>query len=68
MYSHTLLEARVASLEQVNEAASERKTRRKERIQKEETLSQVDPEIIVTQRDAEVQLVAERREGEDASR
>jgi hypothetical protein len=32
-YSHTLLEARIAQLEQANKAASERKKRKKKRIQ-----------------------------------
>jgi len=62
VHSHTLLEARIASLEQANRAASERKKRKKKWIQKGGTLSQAEAEVIVTQRDAEVQLEAERRE------
>ena len=61
VHSHTLLEARIASLEQVNQATSERKKRKKKRIQKGGTLSQAEAEVIVTQRDAEAQLEVERR-------
>ena len=62
VHSHTLLEARVASLEQANQAASERRKRKKKRIQKGGTLSQAEAEDIVGQRDVEVQLEAERRQ------
>ena len=62
VHSHTLLEARIAKLEEANQAASERKKRKKKRIQKGGTLSQAEAEAIVTQRDAKVQLEAERRE------
>jgi hypothetical protein len=62
VHSHTLLEARVASLEQANQAASERRKRKKKRIQKGGTLSQAEAEDIITQRDAETQLKVEGRE------
>ena len=62
MHLHTLLEARIANLEEANQAASERKKRKKKRIQKGGTLSQAEAEDIVEQRDVEVQLEAERRQ------
>jgi hypothetical protein len=61
VHSHTLLEARIANLE-VYQAASERKKRKKKRIQKAGTLSQVEAEDIVEQRDVEIQLEVERRQ------
>ena len=48
VHSHTLLEARIAKLEEANQAASERKKRKKKRIQKGGTLSQAEAEVIVT--------------------
>jgi hypothetical protein len=62
VHSHTLLEARIASLEEANQAASERRKRKKKRIQKGGTLSQAEAEDIVRQRDVEAQLEAERRQ------
>lgn len=62
VHSHTLLEARIASLEQANQAASERRKRKKKRIQKGGTPSQAEAEDIVRQRDVETQLEAERRQ------
>ncbi|PSN60491.1 hypothetical protein BS50DRAFT_593598 [Corynespora cassiicola Philippines] len=62
VHSHTLLEARVASLEQANRAASERRKRKKKRIQKGGTLSQAEAEELVTQRDVEAQLEVEKHE------
>jgi hypothetical protein len=53
VHSHTLLEARIASLEEANQAASERRKRKKKRIQKGGTLSQAEAEDIVGQRDVE---------------
>ena len=49
---HTLLEARVAKLEQANKAASERKKRKKKRIQEGRTLSQVEAEELLRKKDA----------------
>jgi hypothetical protein len=62
LHTNTLLKARVAALEQANNAASERKKRKKKRIQKGGTLSQVEAEELIAQRDAEIQLEVERRE------
>ncbi len=62
VHSHTLLEARIANLEEANQAASERKKRKKKRIQKGGTLSQAEAEDIVEQRDVEIQLEVERRQ------
>jgi hypothetical protein len=62
VHSHTLLEARIANLEEANQAASERKKRKKKRIQRRGTLSQAEAENIVEQRDIEIQLEAERRQ------
>jgi hypothetical protein len=59
-HSHTLLEARVATLEAANNAASERKKRKKKRIQEGGTLSQAEAEEIIRQRDAEAEAEAER--------
>jgi hypothetical protein len=61
VHSHALLEARIANLEEANQAASERKKRKKKRIQKGGTLSQVEAEDIVGERDVEAQLEAERQ-------
>ena len=62
VHSSTLMAARIVELEAANNAASERKKRKKKRIQKGGTLSHAEAEVIVAQRDAEVQLEAERRE------
>jgi hypothetical protein len=59
-YSHTLLKARVAKLEAANNAASERKERKKKWIQAGGTLSQAEAEEIVRQRDAEAEVEVER--------
>jgi ribosomal protein L13E len=47
LYTNTLLEARVAALKQANNAASEQKKRKKKRIQKGRTLSQVEAEELI---------------------
>lgn len=62
VHSHTLLEAQVASLKQAISAVSERKKRKKKRIQEGGTLSQAEAESIVVQRDVEAQVEVERRE------
>jgi hypothetical protein len=62
LHTNTLLEARVAALEQANNAASERKKRKKRRIQEGGTLSQAEAEELIAQRDAKAQLEVERRE------
>jgi hypothetical protein len=62
VHSHTLLEARVATLQAANNAASERKKRKRKRIQLGGTLSQQEAEEIIERRDAEALVEAERRE------
>jgi hypothetical protein len=56
VHSHTLLEARVAKLEAANTAASERKKRKKKRIQKGGTLSQAEAEVLIARTEAVVQI------------
>jgi hypothetical protein len=67
-HSHTLLEARIAKLEQANYAASERKKRKKKRIQEGGTLSQAEAEEIVQQRDAEAETEVERVQADSSSK
>jgi hypothetical protein len=67
-HSHTLLKARVARLEVANNAASERKKRKKKRIQAGGTLSQAKAEEIVRQRDAEAEVEAERIQAGSSSK
>ena len=62
VHSHTLLEAEIDSLEQANQAASERKKRKKKRLQKWGTLSQAEAGVIITHEDTKVQFEVERRE------
>jgi hypothetical protein len=47
LHTNTLLEARVAALEQANNAASKWKKRKKRRIQKGRTLSQAEAEELI---------------------
>lgn len=61
VHSQVLLAARVADLEAANNAASERKKRKKKRIQKGGTLSQAEAEVLIAQKDAEVQVEEKRR-------
>ena len=56
---HTLLKARVAKLEQANQAASERKKRKKKQIQEGGTLSQAEAEEIQREEDAEAEAEGE---------
>jgi hypothetical protein len=58
-HSHTLLEARIAKLEEANKAASERKRRKKKRIQEGRTLSQAEAEEILREKDAEAKAKGE---------
>jgi hypothetical protein len=67
-HSHMLLEARVAKLEADNNAASERKKRKRKRIQEGGTLSQAEAEEIVRQRDAEAEAEAERMQAGGSSK
>jgi hypothetical protein len=48
VHTNTLLEARIAALEQANNAATERKKRKKKRLQKGGTLSQTEAEDLIT--------------------
>jgi hypothetical protein len=47
LHTNILLKARVAALEQANNTASKRKKRKKKRIQKGRTLSQVEAEELI---------------------
>ena len=67
-HSHTLLEARIAKLEQANQAASERKKRKKKRIQEGGTLSQVEAEEILKKKDAEAEAEGEGAQVGSSSR
>ena len=58
-HSHTLLEARIAKLKQANQAVSERKKRKKKRIQEGGTLSQAEAEEILKEKDAEAEARGE---------
>jgi hypothetical protein len=62
VHSHTLLKARVATLQAANNAASKRKKRKRKQIQLGRTLSQQEAEEIIERRDAEALVKAERRE------
>jgi hypothetical protein len=59
VHTNTFLKAMVATLDN---AASERKKRKKKRIQEGGTLSQAEEEDLIAQRDAEIQLEVERSE------
>ena len=58
-YSHTLLEARIAKLEQANQAVSKRKKRKKKRIQEGKTLSQAEAEEILKEKDTKAKARGE---------
>ena len=58
-HSHTLLEARIAKLEQANQAVSERKKRKKKRIQEGRTLLQAEAEEILKEKDAKAKARGE---------
>jgi hypothetical protein len=47
VHTNTLLEARIAALKQANNAATERKKRKKKQIQKGSTLSQAEAEDLI---------------------
>jgi hypothetical protein len=67
-HSHTLLEARIAKLEQANQAASERKKRKKKRIQEGSTLSQAEAEELLRKKDAEADAEGEGAQVGSSSR
>jgi hypothetical protein len=62
VHTQVLMAAEIVRLQAANKAASERKTRKKKRIQYGGTLSQQEAEEIVRRRDAEALVEAERRE------
>jgi hypothetical protein len=62
-HSQTLLAARVLQLEASNRAASERKSRKRKRIQKGGDLSKEQAEDLTTQIDVGAQIDGETREG-----
>ena len=62
VHFQVLLVVRVANLEAANRAASERRKRKKKRIQEGGTLSQVEAEAIVEQRDVDGQFEKEARD------
>ena len=66
LYLAVLLKGRIISLEKVNKAAVQRKQRKKKRIQKRGTLTKVEGEEVIAQKDAERQVESERRQ--DAAR
>lgn len=62
-HSQALLAAQVTRLEKANKAASERKQRKKKRIQKGGDLSKAETDKLLAQEDVEAQLEEEMREG-----
>jgi uncharacterized protein YaiL (DUF2058 family) len=54
---------RIASLERANKATTERKKRKKKRIQRQGTLSKGEGEDIIAQEEAKQQLEEETRQG-----
>ena len=67
-HSHQLLEARIAKLERANQAASERKKRKKKRIQKGGSLSQAEAEELLRDKDAEADAEGEGAQVGSSSR
>ena len=63
LHGQTLLAARVLQLEASNKAASERKSRKRKRIQKGGDLSKEEAEDLIAQCDVEAQVEGESREG-----
>jgi hypothetical protein len=63
LHGQTLLAARVLQLEASNKAASERKSRKRKRIQKGGDLSKEEAEDLIAQRDVRAQVEGESREG-----
>ena len=63
LHGQTLLAARVQQLEASNKAASERKSRKRKRIQKGGDLSKEEAEDLIAQWDVRVQIEGETREG-----
>ena len=61
-YKVTLLRTEVKNLRRANEAATQRRKRKKNRIQRGGTLTKAEGAEIVAQKDVEEQLNEERRE------
>ena len=67
MLSAKLMRDRIASLERANEAASKRRQRNKKRIQKRGTLTKGEGEDIIAQKEADLQIKREQRQGGERS-
>ena len=67
-HSHQLLKARIAKLERVNQAASERKKRKKKQIQKGGSLWQAEAEELLRDKDAEADAKGESAQVGSSSR
>jgi hypothetical protein len=67
MLSAELMRDRIASLERANEAASKRRQRKKKRIQKRGTLTKGEGEDILAQKEADLQIEREERQGGERS-
>jgi hypothetical protein len=63
LHGQTLLAARVLQLEASNKAASERKSRKRKRIQRGGNLSKEEAEDLIAQCDVKAQIEGESREG-----
>ena len=63
LHRQTLLAARVLQLEASNKAASERKSRKRKRIQKGGDLSREEAEDLIAQCDVRAQIKGESCEG-----
>jgi hypothetical protein len=63
LHGQTLLAARVLQLEALNKAASERKSRKRKRIQEGGDLSKEEAEDLIAQCDVGAQIKGESREG-----
>ena len=67
MLSAELMRDRIASLERANTAISERRQRKKKRIQKRGVLTKGAGEDILAQREADEQITREERQGGERS-
>ena len=67
MLSAELMRDRIASLERANTAVSERRKRKKKRIQKRGVLTKGAGEDIIAQREADEQIAHEERQGGERS-
>ena len=62
-----LMRDRIASLKRANEAASKRRQRKKKQIQKRRTLTKGEGEDIIAQKEADLQIEREQRQGGERS-